>query len=71
MDDLIPELGGNLGLQLFDPVRAEFENISGFNVDHVVMVPGLYRLNSGWGAFELVALYDTLRFKRGQRAIDG
>jgi hypothetical protein len=62
---------GDFGLKTLYLVRAKFNDRSCVHIDHVIVMSCFGMLEPCRGTFKLMALYDTLSFKRVQSTIDG
>ena len=71
MHDLVTKRTGNLFLQLFDLVRAEFHHIAGIHIDDVIVMRTACLLKARRPAIEGVTVNGAAFFEKLHRAING
>src|SRR3981189_1377116 len=59
IDELVAELAGDLGLQLFDFLGGEFDHLAAAQIDQMIVVAVAHRLVAGAALAEIMPLDDA------------
>ena len=71
VEDLIPVRLCNFMLQPFDLVITEFNDVTGFNANHMIVMITVIEFEDRMPALEVMARHEARRFELGQHTIDG